>query len=345
MITDDPEYRALLALSAHLGRDPLLVQGAGGNTSLKRDGVLWVKASGTWLMQAETRPIMVPVRIAPLLDALDTEAAEHAASFVAEALNPSGLRPSIETTMHAALPQPVVIHVHCVETMAWAAQRGAERKIAPLLAGLDWRFVPYIRPGPPLTRAMLEAGLAPVYVLGNHGLVVAAGSVAAAAALLRDVQSRLHRPVREAPPPDLAELEALATAEWAPASAPESHGSATDPVSAALAPTGSFYPDHVIFLGPRALVLRQGEGVADAQARRVREGLPPAPLVLAPGAGALLRRDASPGAIALARCLADVLARLRAGDDLLPLSPAQEAELMDWDAEAYRRTLDTTDVP
>lgn len=342
MIAADPEYQALLALSARLGRDPLLVQGAGGNTSIKRDGVVWVKASGTWLMQADTRPIMVPVRIAPLLDALDTDAAEQAASFVVEALNPGGLRPSIETTMHAALPQPVVIHVHCVETMAWAAQRGTERLIAPLLVGLDWRFVPYVRPGPPLTRAMLQAGAASVYILGNHGLVVAAESVAAASSLLRDVQSRLRRPVRPAPAPDQARLDRLATAEWAPSGDPESHGAGTDPVSAALAPSGSFYPDHVIFLGPRAMVLRPEDSIADAQARRVCDGFLPPPLALVPGAGAMIRRDASPGALALARCLGDVLARLRAVDDLLPLSPAQEAELMNWDAEAYRRALDTT---
>ena len=57
-IHEDPAYRALLAHSARIGADPALVQGAGGNTSLKRDGVLWVKASGTWLRDAERRAIM-----------------------------------------------------------------------------------------------------------------------------------------------------------------------------------------------------------------------------------------------------------------------------------------------
>ena len=38
------EFRAL---SAQLGRDPLQVQGPGGNTSIKHDNVMWIKASGT----------------------------------------------------------------------------------------------------------------------------------------------------------------------------------------------------------------------------------------------------------------------------------------------------------
>ena len=53
------ELAALKRLSARIGADPLLVQAAGGNTSLKQNGVLWIKASGTWLKDAvneEFRP-------------------------------------------------------------------------------------------------------------------------------------------------------------------------------------------------------------------------------------------------------------------------------------------------
>ena len=43
------ELDRLRKLSARVGSDPLLVQAAGGNTSLKDKGVMWIKASGTWL--------------------------------------------------------------------------------------------------------------------------------------------------------------------------------------------------------------------------------------------------------------------------------------------------------
>ena len=64
------ELAELEALSARIGADPLLTQGAGGNTSLKIDGTLWIKASGTWLAHALERRIMVPVEIEPLLGAV-----------------------------------------------------------------------------------------------------------------------------------------------------------------------------------------------------------------------------------------------------------------------------------
>ena len=58
------ELESLRSISARIGRDPLLVQAATGNTSIKVDGVLWIKASGTWLANAATDEIMIPVNLA-----------------------------------------------------------------------------------------------------------------------------------------------------------------------------------------------------------------------------------------------------------------------------------------
>ena len=60
----------LRAMSARVGRNILLVQGAGGNSSLKDDDVLWVKASGTWLADAEAKDIFVPVALSAARAAL-----------------------------------------------------------------------------------------------------------------------------------------------------------------------------------------------------------------------------------------------------------------------------------
>ena len=191
------EFRMLRSFSASIGADPLLVQGAGGNTSIKQDGVLWIKASGTWLMNALTGDIMVPVALEPLLDALAhrSDAAEKAGQFTLEELNPRRLRPSIETTVHALMRQKIVVHVHCVETISIAVQANAETLLEERLRGLDWAYVPYRRPGLPLAQAIAER-LKPatnVLVLGNHGLVVAADTVAEAALLLQRVTGAISR--------------------------------------------------------------------------------------------------------------------------------------------------------
>ena len=52
MMTSTTPPDELVDVSARIGRDIDLVQGAGGNSSAKEGGVLWVNASGTWLAAA-----------------------------------------------------------------------------------------------------------------------------------------------------------------------------------------------------------------------------------------------------------------------------------------------------
>ena len=349
-LRDAPDAAALVALSARVGADPLLVQGPGGNTSLKQDGVMWVKASGAALADAARRDIFVPLDVAALRAALanDDPACETSLAFVPARLNASGLRPSIEATMHALLPQRIVVHVHCVATIAAAIRAEPLPFLQEHLAGLDWIFVPYRRPGLPLTQAIRER-LQPetrVLVLGNHGLVVAGDSVGDCAALLTDVQARLERAARDGAaqpalpasiaPLDTAALSGLARGtDYAPADDPAVHALALRPNRLAQAASGSLYPDHVIFLGPSVEVLKPGETLARKLAL-ARPG--PQRLVLVPDRGALMPRAASRTARAMARCLADVLARAAPGMEPNTLSTEDEAALLNWDAEKYRQS-------
>lgn len=338
---EDPDLRELLDLTARLGRDRLVVQGPGGNISLKRDAVMWVKASGTWMMDALARPILVPVDFAAVRSALAAgdPSCETCSEFVRHDLVRSPLRPSIETTLHAIMPHKVVLHVHCVETISLACLSNARERLAKPLAGLQWAFVPYVRPGPSLARMMAEllTGATNVVVLGKHGLVVAGDSVAEAAQLRADVSRRLARVARAAPTVDREALRKAVDTGYHMAADDELHAVATDPVSLAAARRGSLYPDHVVFLGPGIIATAGRETAADA-ARRV--GRPDAPLVIVPGVGVLLHDSATSSARALARCLADVTCRLAGDDPVEPLSAADEAQLIDWDAEKYRQSLD-----
>ncbi|MFE0016035.1 class II aldolase/adducin family protein [Mesorhizobium sp. NPDC059054] len=334
------ELAALKTLSADIGNDPLLTQGAGGNTSLKVDGTLWIKASGTWLAHATERDIMVPVEMAPLVAAVEAvdPAAEQAQQFVVTELNGSGLRPSIETTVHALMPHRVVLHVHCVDTIAFAVRSDCAEQVGPRLKGLNWSCVPYARPGLPLALAIAEhSGNRPdVLVLANHGLVVGGETVKEAAALLADVKARLRIVPRMATTPDLDELARLtAGSDYRLPHSEVAHGVATDAQSTALAAQGSLYPDHVIFLGAGSVIAKGNE---DAAAVVKRMGTAPVAIVF-PGIGILMRGDAVPGADAMARCLADVLARIPADAPVRMLTEEEHRQLTGWDAEKYRQEL------
>ena len=320
------EFDRLRRLSARVGADPLLVQAAGGNTSLKSDGLMWIKASGTWLKDALTRDIFVPVDHGALMAALagNDPACETCAEFIRGDLN--GLRPSIETTVHALMPQRVVVHVHCVNTIAWAIRGDARQCLAVVLKDFTWAFIPYARPGLPLAAAIsrhMEPGI-DVLVLGNHGLVVAAETVAGAEALLARAVAALQRPVRAIVEPDLECLDAICTGtDYRPAQSLETHALATDPLALPRGRDRVFYPDHVVFLGS-SVATSPASGAA---------------LVALPGKGVIIRKDAKPAIEAMGRCLADVMRRVEADDPLVALGADDIDRLVNWDAEKYRQTL------
>jgi rhamnose utilization protein RhaD (predicted bifunctional aldolase and dehydrogenase) len=286
---------------------------------------LWIKASGTWLKDALTDDIMVPVAMAPLLKAVEERdpAADKPQGFAIAALNSRGLRPSIETTLHALLPHRIVVHTHSVRTIALAIRADGEGLLAERLAGLASVWIPYCKPGLPLTAAVAErlAGQpADILVLGNHGLVVGADSVPAAEALLREVERRLDGPVERLP----AAGSAGAAPGWCAPTHPLVHTLALDPLRTARACAGSLYPDHVIFLGPAA--------TASAEPG-------PSKLWLEAGRGASLAEGSGPSADELALCLALVLERVPGEAVLHYLTSTEEAELLNWDAEQYRQAL------
>jgi rhamnose utilization protein RhaD (predicted bifunctional aldolase and dehydrogenase) len=342
----DPEFQALRRLSAALGRDPTRTQAAGGNTSLKRAGTLWIKASGAWLAHAEERDIMVPVALGDLLAALanNDPRAETALSFVEEARNPLKLRPSIETSVHAVLPDAVVAHIHCVETIALAVRADGEALVAERLRPLRdvaSIYVPYCRPGMTLSQAIV-AKLTPgvnVVALGNHGLVVSGATVDEVADRLDRVCKALASPARLPPPADLPRLtQAIAGTEYRLPADYAAHATALDASSLAFAQGGSLYPDHVIFLGPGIVAAPDIAIGAALRPAGGRDG--PPPMIVIPGLGVAMHRSATPAADALARCLVDVLSRIPAEAKIVRLTPAQEYELTHWEAEKYRQALD-----
>jgi ribulose-5-phosphate 4-epimerase/fuculose-1-phosphate aldolase len=255
LLTKRSELTDLRELSARLGRNPLLVQASSGNTSVKLGDVLWVKASGKWLADAMQEEVLVPVNLAEVRQCV-RQHVDPAEVYVSQSGNP--LRASVETSMHAVLPHPVVIHVHSVNTIAWAVRRDGRAQLKDRLAGLRWQWIPYVASGLPLAKAIKNVlVLAPdVLVLGNHGLVVCGQNCTAAEALLYEVERRLAITPRRAPKPDFTFIAGIP--EWSGWCLPESaalHALGTDPVSRETICGGVLYPCQAIFLSTHIPVL------------------------------------------------------------------------------------------
>jgi len=243
------EVASLRDLSARVGSDPLLVQASNGNTSIKLDGILWIKASGKWLAHAMQEEMLVPLELAEVKESIRT-GAEIASRYAQK----DELRPSIETAMHALLRHRVVIHVHSINAIAWAIRLDGPDQLKERLAGLHWQWIPYAASGIPLAReiekAVASAPETDVLILGNHGLVVCGHDCRTAEKLLREVERRLAIAPRRFPKPDATVLALIARfSRWRFPVVDSLHALGTDAVSRKILKGGVLYPCQAIFLG------------------------------------------------------------------------------------------------
>lgn len=113
----------LVRVTAEVGADPSLIQGAGGNSSLKVADCLWVKASGCWMADALLRPVFVPLSLPAVRRLLAQGDADNLDPAILSSSQTHPLRPSIETTLHALMPQAAVLHAHALNSVTASVLR------------------------------------------------------------------------------------------------------------------------------------------------------------------------------------------------------------------------------
>jgi len=242
------EVASLRELSARVGSDPLLVQASNGNSSIKLDGILWIKASGKWLARAMEEEMFVPLELA------EVQAIRNGTEIASRYAPTDELLPSIETPMHAIVRHRVVIHVHSINAIAWAIRSDGPEQLEERLGGLHWQWIPYAASGIPLAReiekAVANRPQTDVLILGNHGLVVCGPDCHTAEKLLCAVEQRLAIAPRRFPKPDTTVLEMIARfSRWQFPDVDSLHALGTDAVSRKILKGGVLYPCQAIFLG------------------------------------------------------------------------------------------------
>jgi rhamnose utilization protein RhaD (predicted bifunctional aldolase and dehydrogenase) len=238
------EFQRLMDVTARVGGDPLLTQASTGNISIKVDGEMWIKASGRRMAAALRDDIFVP------LDLRNVNRCLRAGTNPAERFAGA----SIETAVHAIMPQRIVLHLHCVNTIAWVVRADGFSRLQPRLQGLRWQWLPYLPSGLPLARGIGEAlersPCTDVFVLASHGLVIAAEDVRSLGNLLAELRRRLSISPRFAHPADYTLLAEISRdSPWQLPDNDEIHALGSDPISRKLGSEGILFPCQAIFSG------------------------------------------------------------------------------------------------
>jgi rhamnose utilization protein RhaD (predicted bifunctional aldolase and dehydrogenase) len=100
---------------------------------------------------------------------------------------------------------------------------------------------------------------------------------------------------------------------------------------------GTLYPDHVVFLGAgpmNILSIDELEGVIN-QPYYIENN----PVIIVRDFGVVVCRDFGENSESMLYCLASVLLRIQPDEKLCYLTQEDEMDLMGWDAEKYRQSI------
>ena len=340
MVSSSPKLKAKITeICSWMGRDPFMVQGAGGNVSWKESEVMWVKASGTCLAEAHKKNIFVPVDLDSMREAL----LQENYSYKAQVLGDFSLRPSIETLLHGLMPHKVVIHLHLISALRHLVKNDARDVIADLVDGeFSWGYVDYCKPGPDLAKAVstLLKSSEPLDVifLGNHGVVIGAETVEKVADLVQLLDKLMGREslAIDAPitTPKTGATELIIGFKWC-----------SNPLLHLLAQNGhnlemlrdswALFPDHVVFLGEKAVIVEDLYTLHTMDYSQLAE----VPFVFVKHLGVLQNDQVTQAQIEQLICYYHVVSSLDRDLPLRCLLPQEIGELLNWDAEVYRQSI------
>jgi len=286
----------LVSVSKRYGADPEYVMAGGGNTSWKNEGELYIKASGVAL-ESITESGFVKMdrkKLAAIwsntypADSAAREKAVLADMMASRCAGEESKRPSVETLLHDILPYAFVVHTHpaLVNAITCSAR---QEKAAQELFGDEVLWIPSTNPGYILSRIVKDAfdtyrkkkGVNPGFILlQNHGIFVAADTVAEIETIYARVMNAIDSKIKRRPdfggavdkvgPSDAAArtIAALASESYGDAgNSPDAVGtflvnneirrtcSGTDTFAVMMAP---FTPDHIVYAGSDPLWVDAG---------------------------------------------------------------------------------------
>jgi|GEM_PF-1313096 len=187
----DSSIGCLVEISHYAAQHPRLVQGGGGNCSVKNGPVMAIKSSGIFLEEITATSGYCLIDLAT------------------GAVSGPSARPSLEAPLHRLLGR-YVIHTHPVALGAFVCSEEGKKELSLLFPKANHVWVPYSDPGQALFGSMdkiiaeqkLDKDSDLVLFLQNHGLFVSSSDKEICLLLHEETVSRLEGflGIRDYPP-------------------------------------------------------------------------------------------------------------------------------------------------
>lgn len=196
----------LIEISHYAAADVAYIQGGGGNTSVKLDdNRMAVKASGCKLSDMADKEGYVVVDYKKIKDyfnsanpedeTFETESGQILKEAKVKVDGLKELRPSVEAGFHSLLKK-YVIHTHSVYSNILCCSEEGRKIASKLFANTSYLWLPYVNPGAILTSVIAKEiqslGRIPdIIFMENHGVIVTAETTGLAIELHEMVNNKI----------------------------------------------------------------------------------------------------------------------------------------------------------
>ncbi len=359
----------LVQMSNFYGENEDYVLGGGGNTSYKdkEKGIMYVKASGYSLADI-TEGGFAAMDMAKLAGIMNKSYPEEDAlrermaleDLMSARMPGEEKRPSVETLLHALLPQKFVLHLHPTAVNGLTCSKEVEYWYK--LLNPDCIYIPLTKPGYTLAavckkeidKYVSERGQKPyLLLLQNHGLFISADTVEELHLKFKDFMNMVEAQLTRRPPYGLECVVGGMEKELRGLYGPDGYAEyyympALDILSdSRLAFENldhAYTPDHIVYCGARPLYLENNDNVAgDFKDYVDRQGRPPKIVVINSGAFYALGSNVKAVRLA-AQLFADQVRLLYYTHNFGGPNPLPEEFvhfIENWEIESYRSKVST----
>ncbi len=379
------QIRDLVTVSRHYGGKPEYVIAGGGNTSWKNREHLYIKASGISLATIDesgfcilerSKLALIPSMSLSSDPVVREEQVKNA--LMASRTDPeSGLRPSVETSLHDLFNYAFVVHTHPTLVNGIMCSMEAEEQVKGMFGG-QALYIPYSDPGFVLFTKIREKileyrnrhGKDPQMVfIQNHGVFVAAGSIEEIDRIYRAIDLAITSRIEKLPSKEPLPLSSVMEETLPGVRALLSQGNlktARAFNNRCIMPFLSgeetfrkistpFTPDQMVYCLPEYLFIENNDSAESvtsaiktkAEEFRTRKGVDPKVIIIRDH-GVIVVED-SPAAVDYLEALVldftqiALLAENFGGPH--PMTPDQIAFIESWEVENYRKKVALAEKP
>lgn len=143
-----------------------LFQASGGNISVKTEKYIYIKSSGTSILDKKFSKLPFLDSKKKILESLNNNKKKNLVYQFG--------KPSMEVSFHILLKKKIIFHAHYIDLISWTVDIKKKNELKDIIKKNKFEFIPYVSPGIKIAQKInpLQKNSNQIFILENHGAII-----------------------------------------------------------------------------------------------------------------------------------------------------------------------------